>query len=632
MKLLLLWIIGTFCGVQFAAADVLVYKVKLTSTETGTGKITKTAMSGYIVINPESDAIAELIAIPAGRQFDITWPNNLVATQISAGPKKQDTVMSVSTAHFGTLAARGASVSFEIANLTAQGVNSLLKAGTSNLWIWPKSFRVTGTNVNASGNSTNLYKGVYSYDQPDTIRANTVLAGDITQTVQSLQQSLIKLGYSQNAVPTSEVDGTFDSSSYDSAPYVFWGDYIASHFYNLYPQFTNHIYSVSRSGASWENQFESQQEKWCLPLWASFGTANTHDWMLANDNGSYVSNDVVQWGTNLFNAPPLFWNGTAVTNEGGIASTLSVTHYSLGGIPSDTPDGDSGAIDRNAGAMALAQLYGTPVVDMWHLLWTNGLSSDIVGPRLFGFFPGGHPYAAGHLCMAIKCLLALGVETNVGSLTLNWSRKSATTNHCVVNAISVATNTLTCTVHFDRMPMAWDVPDGTITNDARNAFVVMPELGNAFQWLIHVINAPPGNYAINVDGVPTDIATADELADGRNWFTNYNGPLWAQRASVLAWKRIQAGCDPVTLDFSHDAGSWGSLGVADLVNYQSWASEEYDTLGLRGDSYINSMTNWVAQLRQYDAAINQAAQQTNHVLTISLMPDPGTSSLRSTRH
>lgn len=631
LKFLWQGIIATVCSVQIAAGDVLIYKAKLTSSETGGGKVTKTSVSGYIVVNPETDAIAELLAIPLSRQFDVTWPNNLVATQIPDGPQKQETVISVGAAHFGTLSARGGNVSLDIDNLTAEGVDALLKTGTTNQWIWPRSFRVAGTNVNTSANTTNRCKGVYSYDQPDTILANTVSAGGMTQTVRSLQQSLTKLGYSQNAVPTSEVDGTFDSASYDVTPYKFWGDYFASHYYDMYPQFTNHIYSVSRSGASWENQFESQQEKYCLPLWASFGTASTHDWMLANDNSSYLSNDVIQWGTNLFNAPPLFWNGTAVTNEGGIASTLSVTHYSLGGIPTDTSDGDSGAVSRNAGAMALAELYGTPVVDMWHLLWTNGLSGDIVGPRLFGFFPGGHPYPAGHLCMAIQSLVALGAETNVGSLTLNWTKKNATTNHCVASGITVATNALSCTVHFDRMPMAWDVPNGTITNDARNAFVVMPELGNAFQWMIRVTNAPPGTYALNVDGVQTDVATDAELAAGRNWFTNYNGPLWAQRASVLAWKRIQAGCDPVTLNLSHDAGSLGILGASDLLNFQSWASQEYDTLNLRGDAYINSMTNFVAQLRQYDVAINQAAQQTNHVLTVTLMANPGTSSLRSTR-
>ena len=340
-RLFILWVLVLIGAAQISAADVLVYKINLSSSTTGSGKVQKTTLTGYIVANPETDAIAELVAIPVNRQFDLSWPNDLVATQISAGPKKQDTVISVSPAHFATLSARGANVSLNIDNLTAQGVNALLNTGTTNQWRWPKSFRVAGTNISSSGTATNLYKGIYSYDQTDTIRANTTLAGNMTQTVLSLQQPLLKLGYTEYEIPTSEVDGTFESCSYDTSPYKFWGDYFASHFYDMYPQFTNHIYSVSRSGASWENQFESQQEKYCLPLWASFETANTYDWMLANDNGGYLSNDVMEWGTNLFNAPALFWNGTAVTNEGGIASTLSVTHYSLGGIPSDTPDGEA---------------------------------------------------------------------------------------------------------------------------------------------------------------------------------------------------------------------------------------------------------------------------------------------------
>jgi hypothetical protein len=433
--------------------------------------------------------------------------------------------------------------------------------------------------------------------------------------------SLLVAFTSSATIMKTEVNGTFDSTSYDTPPYKFWGNYFATYFYDMYPQFTNHIYSVSRSGSSWAGQYVEQQEKWCLPLWASFKKGTVYDWMLANDNGGGLSNDVIQWGTNLFNAPHLFWNGSSITNEGGIAPKLKVIHYSLGGIPGDSPDGDWRAVSRNDGAMVLARKYKTPVVDMWHLLWTNGVSSDITNNRLFGYYPGGHPYAAGHLCMALKALVALKVETNVGSLTLTWNKSKASAIHCAASKIQLTGNTLTCTVRFDRMPLAWDVPDGTITNDARNAFVLMPELGNAFRWMIKVKEAPPGTYGISVDGVLTDIATDAELAAGRNWFTNYNGPLWAQRASVLARKREQEGCDPVTFN-SHSAGDVGILGVLDLVNYKSLASQEYDTYQKRGDVYINSMTNWISQFRTYDVQINAAARQTNHTFTIAPYTGP----------
>ena len=416
-------------------------------------------------------------------------------------------------------------------------------------------------------------------------------------------------------IVTNEVDGTFNTTSYGVSPYLLWSDYFASYFYDMYPQDTNHIYDTSRSGSSWNLDFTAQEEKWDLPLWASFPVPG-NDWVLANDNGSFHSNDIIQWGTNLFNAPPLFWNGTAVTNEG--VATAGITHYALGGIPEDTPDGDGGlAISRNDGSMALNRLYGTPVVDMWHMLWTNGVSTDIVGDRLFGFYPGGHPYPAGHLCMTLKALIALGAETNVGSMTLDWSNQLvASTNQCVVTDPSLSGGVFAFTVHFDRMPLAWDVPDGTITNDARGAFLLMPDLGNSFLWTIQVTNLPPGKYDISVDGVPTDVATAAQLAAGRNWFTNYTGPLWQQRVAVLNAKRDQEAADHITLLPSHNAGSLGVLGFGDLLNYQSNGSQQYDSLGKRGTNYINAMTLWISHLQQYDLAIHNAAQQTNHIITI----------------
>jgi hypothetical protein len=412
---------------------------------------------------------------------------------------------------------------------------------------------------------------------------------------------------------TNEVDGTFDASSYDTPTYKLWGDYFATYFYDMNPQFTNHIYSVSRSGASWENQFESQQQKFCLPLWtAAVGT--NYDWMLANDNSSYLSNDVNHWGTNLFNAPPLFWDGTSITNEG---VTAPVGHFSLGGIPQDSSTGDGGAISRNDGATNLAGIYHTPIVDMWHLLWTNGLSTDVTNARLFGFYTGGHPFPAGHLCMALKALIALGAETNIGSITLNWQAATATTNHCTASGFSLTGSVLSGTVHFDRMPPAWDIGANGSTNDARNAFVLMPDLGRAFQWVIQVTNLPAGTYTLAVDGTTVDTATDTQLAGGRNWFTNYNGPLWAQRSAVLDAKRDQGGVDRLTL-LNHTAGSQGTLGVADLVNYQSEGALFYDTDGQRGTNYLNSMATFVSQLRQYDTAIHNAAVQTNHTLTITL--------------
>lgn len=344
-----------------------------------------------------------------------------------------------------------------------------------------------------------------------------------------------------------------------------------------------------------------------------------NDWIMANNNGGYTTtNPLIQWGTNLFNAPPIFWDGVSPTNGGTHANSQHVTHYFLGDIPNDSADGDSGAVNRTLATLQLASKYGTPPVDTWSMTWTNGVQTDRVGARIFGYDALGHPYAAGSLCMALKDLIALGVETNIGSVMIDGNTSIATTNHVAVTNIIKNGNTLTFAMRFDRMPPGWDVPDGTITNDARGAFVLMPELGNSFQWTIQVTNLPAGTYNITVDGVLTDIATASQLAVGRNWFTNYNGPLWAQRALVLKWKRYQNGVDPVTL-LEHSAGSNGFLGVGDNVNFQSNAQQQYDDFGKRGDTYIAAMATFVSQKNQYDDAINHAAQQTTHLIVVSLV-------------
>jgi hypothetical protein len=417
--------------------------------------------------------------------------------------------------------------------------------------------------------------------------------------------------------PTNEINGTVDGSSYDIGATGFYGDYFSTFFYCMYPQWTNHIYSWSRSGSGWNGDYQSQEEKWCLPLWNSFAVPG-YNWILANDNESLSSNGTYTAGQLILAGPPLFFNGTAQTNEG--IATAGITHIPMGRIPHDSSDGDSGAIVGNDGSMQLAADNGIAIIDLWHRLWTNGWSADVMGNRVLGFSTGSHPFAPGGLAIAVQQLLGLNVETNVGSLTFNWFAATASTNHCTATGISVIGNKLTATVHFDRMPMAWDSPDGTITNSALPAFIAMPSIANAFNWIIQVTNLPPGNYEIDVDGHFADRCTSAELATGRNWATNCvsTNPLWLQRASVLARKREQKGADPVTLE-THSAGVNGVItGVGDTVNYQSHAALFYDTDAHRGATFVSDMAPQVSDIRQYDVAIHNAAVQTNHTFTFTL--------------
>lgn len=446
---------------------------------------------------------------------------------------------------------------------------------------------------------------------------------------------LVFLCYSTlgQVIPSNEINGTYDSSSYDVGYTSYMGDYFATYFYCMYPQYTNHIYSWSRGGSGWNGDYQAQEEKWCLPIWYSFKVPG-YNWILANDNESLVSNTTYSAGLLIAAGPPLFYNGTAQTNEG--ITTIGIQTIPLGRPPHDSTDGDSGAVAGNAGSMKLAIDLGVSVIDLWHAMWTNGVSADQNGNRYVWHpnFSGSHFSAGGGLINSVYQLKGLNVETNVGILTFNWNGGTASSIHSVANSISVLNDVLTATVLFDRMPMAFDANGGntigSLTNDARYATLIDSSIGNSFNWIIQVTNLPPGNYEIDVDGHYADSCTSTQLVAGRNWFTNCvpTNPLWQQRSNVLAWKRWQKGAIPDTLQVIDPGAGHASHipGAIDSVFYQSHANFLYDNNHIRGMMYMTniisgfSMTNEMRLYQQYDIAINQAAQQTNHTFTIIRLP------------
>ncbi|HXT10390.1 MAG TPA: hypothetical protein VN873_02420 [Candidatus Angelobacter sp.] len=408
---------------------------------------------------------------------------------------------------------------------------------------------------------------------------------------------------------TNEIDLTHNWTSYDSpqfsAPsYVLGGSDFATWFYCMYPQYTNHIYTLGEGGSSWGGDITNSVELAYQPLWASFAVPG-YSIFLANNNGGYGSNDVYTIGQLAAEAPTTTFNGTALTNEA--IPTQPITWLFTGNPIEDF----TAASNRNNGSLALNALEGTPSFDLYNELFTNTAgSSDGTN-----FYAGGHPHPGLSLVWAFWQLQNWGIETNIGTLTFDWGNAKAYTNFCAATGISVSGLTLSATVKWDRMPMAWDVPDGIITNNATSAFTLAPQFGTYFKWILQVTNLPFGNYHVFIDGSNVVELTSGQLAAGWNMFTNYNGALWAQRKEVLGRKRDQMGCDRVSL-VEHSAGSTGILGVGDMVNYGSAAFSQYSS-GKRGTNFTAILATDIAHVQQYDAYINAAAQQTNHTVQIS---------------
>jgi hypothetical protein len=408
-------------------------------------------------------------------------------------------------------------------------------------------------------------------------------------------------------------------SSYDLQPYHYFGDYLGTWTALGHPQFTNHWLSGSASGGL-EARNTNHLEKAGLPWWANGKRAI--GLVMVDDNDSLSSNQVQINLTNTLASPTNLFNGVSYTNEGGWCSTNSITWVGLGAIPHDSLDGDSGEIARNNAVTNMFNLLGRPYVDMWHPLWnpqgTEGWGPDETNGVTSDWNTGSHPSAGLSLTMAINIARTLAdVDTNVSLATVDFNSAAVvSTNHCVISSISKVGNSISFTRLDDRLPMAWDVPNGTITNDCRDAFRVLPSMVNAFVFTLSVTNLPAGQYNVTVDGTLVDVKSAADLASGCNWFTNYNGPYWVQRSLVLYWQRLKNGADPVTL-LDHGAGSNGTNNWPDLVDYDSEAGAFW-TSGDRGDALVSAMSAFTASLQNnFDKQIHDAAQPMARSIVIS---------------
>lgn len=420
-------------------------------------------------------------------------------------------------------------------------------------------------------------------------------------------------------IPTNEVDGVMNSSSYGTFNYILWERYFWSYFADMYPQWTNQIYDVGEGGNNWQADWQSNWGKRTIPyLLTLTNSGNFSFWILPNDNGGYFSNDIIEWGTNFMSAPPFFYNGTAVTNE-GIFHGLNYNHYFTGTIPSDTSGGlNSHNISIESGSLVLNSLSSTLQFDLLYELNNNGWSNDITGARLLGFYTGGHPYPAGHLAMTLFTLLNQNCETNISSVTFNWQAATASTNHCSVSGVSLTSNVLSGTIHFDRMGPGWDWAHDSYTNDAPPLFTVMPFMANSFNQIIQATNLPVGNYSLVMDGALIFNSTSVQLASGVNIFTNKNGWLGAQQQAVLDAIADVYGADHVGLSPTHDAGSVGAHGNWDDINLRSEEDGAYEA-GFRGTNILVQVKPFALSMGTNSVFVHAAAQQTNHTFSLQLI-------------
>jgi hypothetical protein len=403
--------------------------------------------------------------------------------------------------------------------------------------------------------------------------------------------------------------------------------FIGSYFINNYPQFFVSYRDHSRSGGDNLDMATNRVPKFGIPDWYSLGTkTNGLNFYYVSDNSGFPSNS------------PGLTNITATFNI--LAKAPTNTYTRLGFATNDFPHGGSlfhsifiGEIaeqrndgvpevrDSSYGARNVADSNAIPFVDSWINL--VGVVTNIFATNTTAYWASGHPLNELQLIWALTTLTfptnnyaGLGVDTNTYTAILDFNAATVSlTNHCTATSISKSGNTLTFTFHADRMAPGFYVPDGVQTNDCRGAFALMPSLGNKFCEILRVTNLPAGNYRFTLDGSNILMTTSTQLAAGLNLFTNYSGAFWAQKKEVLGLMLDAA-------DFSRTNAS-DDVTVGNVLNsdYESFANVVWETNAVDTTIFATAtpMAAREADLKAQDILIHNAAQQTNHTVTMSLI-------------
>ena len=388
------------------------------------------------------------------------------------------------------------------------------------------------------------------------------------------------------------------------------GDYIDAAMYMYWWTNNIHCYENSRGGAGIQEANENRMERKALAQWAN----GQQFWgeMWADDNGGYNFLQMWQNSSNSFLAPGLMWNGTSYTNEGGWAGSHTVNWIGIGAIPytNNWIVGCSEQI-RDAGMTNAATLMANKAIEFFTPLcvWSNDTMSGANTLR-FGTPDVTHPGPPANVDMAIVFCTNI-MDTNINTCVLNFNASSVTsTQHCVVSGMSLASGALTFTWKADRHSMAFDIPDGTITNDARGGFLST----NAWHEDIVVANVPNGPCTLVEDGVSIFTTNVVNNTFTVNLYSITNGAVWNQRKEVLGRVRDKRGCDRVTLVDD------GSLGEA---SYNGVSQTQWDA-GKRGDVLVSSLSASIASLNAKDALIWAAATPTNHTFVVRSSLTSGT--------
>jgi hypothetical protein len=616
-----------------ASAQLLIYKGTIKQSTTGQGASLKLNPSIYLIIDHATANTAQILYTTSGRTkvYSTTTGTNFHIVQLTGAKGK--TIEAI--AHLANSCDLSEGSTSD--DVLAQGADSLLVLNAGGTVTFPRILSGSSKVVSYESGTPAYVESTLtaSFDATQTQVSNE--AGDtLDAAVARISNLLQSQGYSNpagnlnptgNSSPiaiTSDTMVTTWSDSYSRGPYGQRQNFfIGSYFINYYPQYFISYRDHSRSGDSNYGMLTERQPEYGIPdAGSSYSKTNGLNLFYVSENGGYSSNsiygmfkEILQYPTNAYNRFGVLTHDWSQLNPARVYSSIVI-----GDIPYYTVDGTPFSRDYSYGGRSAAIEDGVLFVDTWANLVnvvTNGAGGYPANSNLWFNAPAyDHPGNELQLCWALTTLRSFGVDSNTYTAVINFNAATvSSTNHCAVTGLSSTGNGITFTFHADRMAPGFYVPDNVVTNDCRGAFSLMPELGNQFREILQVTNIPPGNYALNIDGSNIVTLSSDQLAAGYNGFTNYSGPFWAQKEEVLGLM-----CDMADV-LRSDASTWAHPGDNRLmVFYESMARSRWPTNNFGVDGYIAQMSDCEAVLQAEDILIHTAAQQTNHVFTLTPVP------------
>src|SRR5215831_14737873 len=203
MKSFATLLLGLLVPASIATADVLVYKNKITGTDTGGGFKSKLTDVGYTILNPEeADVPAMIIAFPNTKTFYV-WEmadctlNDLSAPKPNAkknAPLADYTVISQASLWSDTNNFAGSDIG-QLKGMNADAVD----VGTTNLWNIPKTFSWVGKSIFPDSNGQPILEetsGTTTLDIVQTKYCNS-FGDDRDAAINRMKAYLVSIGFTE---------------------------------------------------------------------------------------------------------------------------------------------------------------------------------------------------------------------------------------------------------------------------------------------------------------------------------------------------------------------------------------------------------------------------------------------------